>query len=424
MLRFLALPALSLTCFAAGASAADTWSQWRGSQQSGVARGGDYPTRWSNQEGIAWQIDLPGRGGSTPVASGEQIFVTSGVDQENTLFCLKAGDGSQQWSVALGEDRGNKHRKGSGSNPSPVTDGQRVFAYFRSGDLACVNTQGDIQWQVNLQDEYGEDTLWWDLGTSPILTDQAVVVAVMQTGPSYVVALDKETGKPLWKTDRMVPAPEEAAQSYATPLLMDVDGRSIIAVMGADHLTLHDAEDGRELAKLGGFNPAGEKFFRSIASPVAVGSTIICPYARGETLTAVDAAKLLAGEGDDAIVWFRDNLGADVPTPAAKDGRVFLCRDKGGVVCLDAQTGKDQWTVEIPRSRHNFSSSPLVTDDHLYVTREDGTTFVIAPLDDGKLIATNEAGSGQPYTVASLVPYQSDFLLRTADQLLRIRGKK
>ncbi len=423
---------LSSACFAIvlspALSTADqvAWPQWRGPQQIGVAPDGDYPTRWSDDSGLRWTIELPGRGGSTPVIADGVAYVTSGIDGKNTLIAIDVASGDLKWQTPLGTDVGGKHRKGSGSNPSAVVDGDRVFAYFRSGDLACVDTAGKVLWETNLQETYGSDTLWWDLGSSPTVTDRAVIVAVMQSGPSYVVALDKQSGRPLWKADRMLGAPEEAAQSYSTPLVVQVDGRDALAVLGADHVTLHDAASGKELGRLGGFNPGQEKYFRSIASPVAMGDMIVCPYARGATLTGVRISDLSAGKGDQSIAWFRDDLGSDVPTPAAHNDRLYVVADgkdnKGTVACLDMESGKTIWSVELPKSRLSFSSSPLVAGNQIYVTQEDGTTFVIGPLDAAQpgLIATNQIDDAEPFTVASLVPVSNGFLLRTRSHLYRI----
>lgn len=363
-------------------------------------------------------MKLPGNGGSTPVVDQSVAFLTSGIDGKNVLLAVDLRDGAVLWDTPLGSDTGGKHRKGSGSNPSPVIDGDSVYAYFRSGDLACVDRNGKVRWHRNLQKLYGEDTLWWDLGSSPTLTAEAVVVAVMQSGPSYVVGLHKETGEELWKTDRMLDAPEEAAQSYSTPIAVSVDGKAAIAVMGADHLTFHDQNDGRELARLGGFNPAGDKFFRSIASPVAEGDVIVCPYARGATITAVRVNELAGGKGKAAIAWMRDDIGSDVPTPAADRGRVYVVGDKtarGNVSCLDITTGKTLWEVQLPKSRIGFSSSPLVAGNHLYVTSEDATTFVIGPLDDPepRMVAENKVSDSEPFTVASPVPAGDSLLLRS-----------
>lgn len=404
-------------------TAADvTWPQWRGADQDGVAPGGNFPVEWSEESAIRWKLPLDGAGGSTPVVAESTAYLTSGIEGSNNLLAVDLTSGDEQWRVAIGSDAGGKHRKGSGSNPSPVTDGKHVYAYFRSGDLGCVSTDGKIVWQTNLQERYGEDTLWWDLGTSPLLTHDAVIVAVMQTGPSYLVALDKETGDELWKTSRMLGAPEEAAQSYTTPLAVSVDGKDAIAVMGADHLTLHAMTDGRELARLGGFNPGAEKFFRSIASPVASGSIIVCPYARGATLTAVRMDELMAGKGKEAIAWFRDDLGSDVPTPAATEELVYVVGDKGLVSALDLETGNTLWQIELPKSRVGFSSSPLVAGNHLYVTRENAATYVIGPLDanEPQIVATNELADDESFTVASLVPLDGGFLLRSKSTLYRI----
>ena len=401
---------------------AQEWKQWRGSSQQGVAPTGEFPTEWKEGEAIAWRASLPGAGGSTPVVSNGQAYLTSGVDGQNRLLAFDVESGKQLWTTKIGTDSGGKHAKGSGSNPSAVTDGLLTYAYFRSGDVAGVDRDGKVRWHKNLQDAFGKDTLWWDLGTSPLLTEKAVVIAVMQTGPSYLVALDKQTGDVLWRTDRLLEAPEEAAQSYATPLATQVNGKGVIAVMGADHLTLHDEESGVEIGRLGGFNPNGEKYFRSIASPVISGEIAICPYSRGATLTGVKMSDLIEGKGEKSIAWFRDDIGSDVPTPAAFEGRVYVCGDKGLVTAIDANSGETIWDLTLPKSRHAFSCSPLVAGGNLYITREDATTFVIGPLSAKQptLLATNELDDNQAFTVASLVPVENGFMLRTKGSLYRI----
>ncbi|MGI9467713.1 MAG: PQQ-binding-like beta-propeller repeat protein [Rubripirellula sp.] len=407
-------------------SAADSWPQWRGKFQNGAATGDDFPTHWSQEQGVAWQSELPGLGGSTPVTANKTAYITTGVQGKNQLLAFDLETGTQKWAVALGSDRGGKHRKGSGSNPSPIVDGDHVFAYFRSGDLASVDSSGKVLWSKNLQSLFGEDTLWWDLGSSPVLTKAAIVVAVMQSGPSYLVAFDKNTGQELWKFDRALNAPEEAAQSYSTPVVVSVKGEEAIAVMGADHLTINRTSDGKLLGKLGGFNPNQEQYWRSISSPVADGNIILCPYARGDTLTAVDIESLAEGKGKDAILWFRDDLGSDVPTPAAHLGRAYVVSDgkssKGTITCVNLANGKSEWTVKLPKSRGGYSSSPLIAGNHLYVTQENGTTFVLGPLDEGQpaVVSKNVIADDEPFTVASPIPYQKSLLLRSRHKLYRI----
>ncbi|MEM6980484.1 MAG: PQQ-binding-like beta-propeller repeat protein, partial [Planctomycetota bacterium] len=369
---------------AANAETPDTafWSQWRGPSQNGVARQSQIiASQLSSLSDPVWSTSIPGSGGSTPVVAGNHAYLTTGLDGANTLMCVQLDNGEPKWSVKLGKDTGKKHRKGSGSNPSAVTDGRFVAAYFRSGDLACVDAgTGEVVWKTNLQSSFGEDTLWWDLGASPALIDQMVVVAVQQTGPSYLVAYDLATGDVKWKVDRMLGAPEEAAQSYTTPLGIDVNGESMIAVMGADHLTIHRAIDGSEVGRLGGFNPDQEKYFRSISSPVAgmlsdSRTVVLCPYARGASLTAVDVQKLIAGDDADSILWALDSTGSDVPTPAIIEDTVVIVsdgkRNKGTVLGLSLESGETKWEVKLPRSRSSYSASPLIIGDAVVVVGED-----------------------------------------------------
>ena len=265
---------------------------------------------------------------------------------------------------------------------------------------------------MNLQDEFGEDTLWWDLGTSPVLTREFVVVAVMQTGPSYLAAFDRATGKLAWKQSRDLGAPEEAAQSYSTPIVTDTKGTETIYVLGADHVTAHDATDGHEIWRVGGLNPTNHKYFRSIASPAVSDGILVAPYARGDLFEAIR----LGGRGDVTtthIAWTEKGIGADVPTPVAHAGRTYLCGDKGLVVCFDIRTGERLWEGTLEKNRNAYSSSPILADGKLYVTREDGKTFVVAT-DKFEVLAENELNE---LTVATPVFVDGKILIRTMESL-------
>ena len=408
-------------------SAADnaSWSQWRGNGQNGVAPGKGFPLKWTDSEGVKWKVEVPGSGGSTPVIAGNKAFLTTGLDGKNHVQAWNVDTGELIWSTSVGDDAGGKHRKGSGANPSAVTDGKSVVTYFRSGDLACLGTEGKIKWQVNLQKEFGEDTLWWDLGSSPTLINNLVVVAVMQSGPSYLVAYDRETGKMAWKVDRKTPAPSEAAQSYSTPVA--IPEKNQIAVMGADTLTIHSAKDGSELGRVGGFNPTENGYFRSISSPVVSGDIVICPYSRGDTVTACRISDVIAGKGRDSILWHREKFGSDVATPAVLDGRVYVCGDskatRGRITAVDLESGETIWETKTPKSRQGFSSSPLIADNHLFFIDEGAVTYVVGPLDAEapEVVSQNEIDDDEAFTVASPVPVgDRDLLVRTKNMLYRI----
>lgn len=414
--------ALAWCCLVGAARAeappASAWPNWRGPAGDGVAAGAGYATRWSPSENVRWRVSLPGLGASTPAVWGDRIVLTCTIDGKDVALCFTR-DGKEAWRTALGAAKPGKHKKATGANSSPVTDGRHVWVYFKSGELACLAlADGAVVWKANLQEQFGEDTLWWDLGTSPVLSAKAVVVAVMQSGPSYLAAFDRQTGTLLWKQDRLLGAPEEAAQSYSTPLVVAGDAAQgepaeMLVVLGADHVTAHDAADGRELWRVGGLNPGGERFFRSIASPVIAGDLVIAPYARGSTLTAIRRG----GKGDVTathVAWVRKDLGADVPTPTAKDGKVYVCTDKGTVACLEAATGKTLWSGEVEKNRNAYSASPVLAGGRLVVTREDGATAVIDVADGFKVIG---GGSVDEMTVATPVCVDGRIYLRTHDSL-------
>lgn len=403
---------------------ADHWPNWRGPGLDGVAAGTGYVASWrggEQAENILWRVRLPGLGSSTPVVWGEAVVLTCGIEGRDAVLCLDRS-GQERWRRELAPERPGKHKKATGSNPSPVSDGIHVWVYFKSGELACLRlTDGEVVWKTNLQERFGEDTLWWDLGTSPVLTGKAVVVAVMQSGPSYLAAFERATGELLWKHDRMLDAPEEAAQSYSTPLVLAGDAATgepaeMLVALGADHVTAHDAADGRELWRVGGLNPTRNGYFRSIASPVAVDDLIVAPYARGGSLTAIRRG----GSGDvtdSHIAWVRKDLGADVPTPAASDGRLVVCTDKGTVACLAAATGKTLWQEELPKHRNAYSSSPVVVDGRVILTREDGVSWLLTLPAAGAAPALVGEASLDEMTVATPVCVDGRIYLRTHDSL-------
>ena len=227
----------------------------------------------------------------------------------------------------------------------------------------------------------------------------------------------------MWKHDRVTDAPREAAQSYTTPVVTtNPDGKEVIIVTGADYVTCHDAANGDELWRVGSLNPEHNEYFRSISSSVAEAGIVVAPYARGGTLTAIK----MGGSGDvtkSHVIWTNPNTSADVPTPTIAAGRVFVVRDvkndRGTIDCLDLLTGKTIWSGKLPDHRMTFRSSPIFADGRLYVTRQDGTVFVLDALgDEFKMLAQNKVA--EEHTVATPVFVDGRILLRTQDHLYLI----
>ncbi len=365
----------SVLLFLPAAHAESRWPQWRGPLDSGAAEPGkvSYPDRVDDST-LLWKITLPGKGCSTPAVWDGRIYLT-GPHEGKDAASAYDWSGKLLWTTTFGQETAGKHRNGSGSNPSPVTDGKRLFVYFKSGGLAALDLDGKVLWQSNLQERFGKVSLYWDLGNSPVLTKRNIVVAVMHGGASFLVAFDQATGEQVWKTERQYQTPVENDHGYTTPQVISRDGREILVTWGAEHLTGHDAADGKLLWECAGFNPDGKKNWVAVASAVISGDLAVVPYGRGSHLAGI---RLTGGSGDVTTthrVWTRDG-GAFVPTPAVRDGRVFLVGDRGAVECFEAATGQTLWKGEFPRSSASYYSSPTVAGDLLYAVREDGVLQV------------------------------------------------
>ena len=367
----------------AGGAEGENWPTWRGPGSNGVAIGGPgglkTPSRFSPEESLVWKVRLPGRGCSTPVVWDGQIIVTCPIGGEDGVLAYDR-DGKELWKTTFGKLRpGRGQRVGSACNSSPLTDGKSIFVYFKSGVLAALTMTGEVRWKVNVFEKYGEDKLWWDVGTSPILAGGALVLAVMQTeGNSYLVSLDKMTGKEVWRTPRMYECGPESGDAYTTPQVVEVDGVETIVTWGADHLTGHEATSGKMLWECGAFNPKRKKAWRVIASAVVSDGVAVVPYGRGDALAGIR----LGGSGEvtkSAWIWKNETLGTDAASPVVAGGMVYLLKDsgkeRGRVTCLEAATGKIQWESILPKSAKIFYASPLLVGDRLYFAREDGVVF-------------------------------------------------
>jgi outer membrane protein assembly factor BamB len=398
---------------------ADDWPSWRGPEGTSVAGEGSFPTEFSHSKNVLWKVKLPGVGSSTPIVWGDQIFVTSGNDGED---CVQAYDwnGSVAWQQKLGPERPGKHKNGSGANSSPITDGENLYVYFKSGTVASVTLAGELNWKTNLQEKYGEDTLWWDLGTSPVFAGGNIVIAVMQEGDSYVVALNPDDGSEVWKVDRTFPVKKETGQSYTTPYVTEIDGRETMVIWGADRLTGHDPKDGKVLWTCEGFNPDDKPMWRVIASPAITDGIAVIPFGR----TKFCAGVKMGGSGDitkTGRLWERDDLGADCPTPVGRDGKVFVLSDRGQINCIEAATGKDLWKDAIPRASAKYYSSPILAGNVLYCAREDGVLATVEVSDEGmKVLAQNDMGER---LAAAPVPINDKLLVRGVEHLFCI-GKE
>ena len=392
------------------------WCSWRGPLGNGSVEEGNYPVVFGAEK-FLWRSELPGKGCSTPILFRQMIYLTSPAGENDALLCCDS-HGSEKWRAVFGKENPGKHRNGSGCNASPVTDGKGVFVYFKSGTFAAVELDGTVRWKTDIVQRFGKDTLFWDHGTSPVLTDRHVVLARMHQGESWLAAFDKRTGDIAWKVARNYSTPTECDHGYTTPLVIQHQGKESILVWGAEHLTIHDATDGKVTWSCGNFNPDANRLWPAIATPVIVGDMAVIAYGRNDRGTPRLHGIRLTGSGDVTQtnhVWRRDDVGTFVPTPALYKGRVILVRDRGEVACLDPATGKTIWQGEFPRNRANFYASPLVAGDKLYAPREDGTVFVASVAND-KFELLSENSMAEP-VIGSPVPARNCILIRGEQHL-------
>ncbi|MFP6874433.1 MAG: PQQ-binding-like beta-propeller repeat protein [Verrucomicrobiales bacterium] len=403
---------------------AENWPAWRGPTGNGVAQAGSYTWEFSPGKNVRWAIELSGKGSSTPVIWGNSIFLTAPVGGNDGVVCYDRS-GKKKWQKSFGNERPGKHRNGSGSNPSPVTDGRQVFVYYKSGTLAAMGMKGEVGWQRNLQEEFGSDSLWWDLGTSPVLVGDLVVVAVMQeyeggdpekSKDSYLVAFAKKDGKLVWRVNRTYKVPKETGQSYTTPLVFGEKGNESIITFGSDHLTSHRASDGKLLWDCGGYNPRNKDYWRVIASPSISDGVVVVPYGRKGFFAGVKAS----GQGDVTAtnrLW-EHQIGADVPSPIAVNGKAYLITDRGQIFCCNIKSGKELWSQKLPRSSASYYSSPALAGNLMILAREDGVVMTMKVGESGfELLAENDMGERM---IASPVPVDDMIFLRGSRHLFCI----
>jgi len=393
------------------AAEAPDWRSWRGPLANGCVELGNYPVRFGADKYL-WRTELPGKGCSTPILLKGMIYLTSPADANDALLSYDF-HGAEKWRAVFGKENPGKHRNGSGCNASPVTDGKAVFVYFKSGALAAVELDGKVRWKTDLVERFGKDTLFWDHGTSPVLTDRYVVMARMHQGESWLAAFDKDTGEMAWKVARNYSTPTECDHGYTTPLVIQHQGKESILVWGAEHLTIHNATDGQVSWSCGNFNPDANKLWPAIATPVIVGDMVVIAYGRNDRGIPRLHGIRLTGSGDVTQtnhVWKRDDVGTFVPTPAQYKGRVILVRDRGEVACIDPATGKTIWEGAFPKNRANYYASPLIAGDKLYAPREDGIVFVASVANDKfELLSENDMAES---VIGSPVPALNRIFIR------------
>jgi len=387
----------------------DNWPHWRGPRHNGVSDEKDPPLRWSAQENIHWKLDLPGRSGSTPIIWGDRIFLNVTQGDRIEFWCVNRRTGQVMWKKFLGG--GNRPvRKANMSTPSPVTDGQSVWVLTSTGLLRRFDFEGKELWVRDIQKDHGAWGLQWGYGSSPVLHEDGVYIQVLHgfftDDPSYLLRVDKNTGKTVWRVERPTKAIRESPDSYTTPTIVKTANGFELVVTGGDVVTGHDLATGKELWRADGLNPTNNSSFRLVASPLVINDLIVAP-SRERPLLVLRAG----GRGDvtkSHLAW-STNFGPDVPTPVSDGKYLYILRDNGVMYCYDARTGEQIYGGQRVRPG-TYSASPILAGGRIYVTSEDGATTVVKAGPQFEILAENSVND---YTLSTPVFVKGQIFLRT-----------
>ena len=341
MSGFLKYLSLFLITFALNAG---NWPQWRGPSNNGLAGEANLATSWSSQDGIAWRLELPGPGPSTPVIWGDYLFLT-GADGDSKeanlqLICVDRS-GKMAWSRNVGQGNYSARQgESNGAAPSPVTDGKHVFAFYGSGALVCFDFDGNEVWRKDIQKETAEFSMYFGMSTTPLLYKDRLYLTLFHANDQTILALDKNTGKEIWRTGRESDARQESRHSYASPIIFGKDDAAQLIAHGGDYVTGHNLNNGKEIWRAGGLQKAEyNPFYRFVTSPVVLGDLLVVSSAKNGPVLGLKpaGAQGMIAEDSKFLGWKMEDGTSDVPSPVIHDGLVYICRENGVVICLDAK---------------------------------------------------------------------------------------
>ncbi len=396
---------------------AQDWPEFRGPTAQGASAETGLPVEWSPTKNVAWKEPLPGHGWSSPAIYRGRIYLTAAVPEEDLLtyslaaLCLEAKTGKIVWQKEVFRQdlltAPPIHARNSHASPTPVIDRERIFVHFGLHGTACLDLEGQVLWRFQSPRFDHED----GNGGSPLLVDDAVIFNCDGKDIQFVLALDRATGKVLWKTDRRTNG--KFGYSYCTPLLVTVKGEKQVVNPASGAVCAYEPGTGREIWRV----DYGTGGFSVVPRPVlAHGLLYIC--------TGFEKPRLLAvrpdGRGDVTrthVEWSTDRAVPKVASVVVAGDELYMVSDIGVASCLDARTGKEHWSE---RTGVQHWSSPLHADGRIYFQDVKGTGVVVKAGPRFELLAKNALG--EP-TQASYAVSDGAFFIRTDRHLYRIQSR-
>ena len=379
------------------------WPHWRGQNADGIADGMDLPLNWSPSGNHFWSVKLPGWGTSSPVVYGNRVVVTSetkdGGKHALLTLCFDLETGKELWrhDFGFGVDQ-NVHEKSNLAVNTPAFTQDALYVAFGNADIARYSHDGKLSWVKRYISEYGDPKMAWGYAVSPVVLDGTVIFPWdHHTGPCYLIGLDEGSGNTAWKKDRPI------GTAHATALVVQHHGQRDLLVPGKNRLTGFDATTHDELWSYGeGEGPYNGEI---IVSPVYGDGVIFTQLWRQSPIHAI---RLMPNGQRPEVVWINEKPGPVEPSLLYYRGLLYVLMDNGVVRCLDGATGEELYRE---RLGGDFNSSPIAGDGRIYLSNNDGRTFVVAAGGEFKLLATNELGeriTASPAVVSRAIIYRTD----------------
>lgn len=394
------------------AHAQNEWPQFRGPDGQGIAPSADPPITWNEQENIVWKTPIHGRGWSSPVIWGDQLWMGTASEDGKEMFavCVDRNDGHVIHDLPLfrNEKPDEIHVTNSYASPTPVIEAGRVYIHFGSYGTACLDTaDGHVIWERrDLPCNH-----WRGPGSSPILFENLMIVHYDGYDFQYIAALNKENGETVWKKDREIAflsTDGDMRKAYSTPLVIDANGRLQLISTCANGALAYDPRTGEVLWKVHFENHS------ATARPLFDGQYVYLN-------TGFSKADLWAvrpdGSGDVTdtnVIWKRSKSVGSQPSQLLVDGLIYLVHDAGVASCIDAATGEEVW---LKRLGGNYASSPIYAGGRIYLCSQEGDTLVLQPGREFKELAKNKLDDG---CMASPAAVGKSLFLRTKTHLYRI----
>ncbi len=372
--------------FAADESVPNRWPGFLGAESTPVQ---SIPKSWAPDANIDWTASLPGHGQSSPVIWGQQVYVTAieGPQKDtNHILKLSLKDGDVEWDKTFPTSMPVENSVYvSRAAPTPVVDQNTIYASFESGDVIALSHAGELRWSRSLTKDYGKFKNRFGLSASPVQTDDYVIVLVDDDGPSYLLALDKTTGKTVWKTDR------ESRTSWSSPALIEVEGEDQVVISSAGSVDGYNPQNGERLwtfSDVGGNTaatptPLGSGAFLVGASPGRNGEN-----AEGASKSNMAIKIVRTDDGyEPQVLWRAKGPTVSFASPIAYQGFAYWVNRSGVVYCRDAKTGEEQYTKRIAQS---CWATPLGVGGQIYFFGKDGVTTVLAAGPDFQQLSENQ----------------------------------